>query len=56
MHRELLAQSPLLILPLAAMFLFLAVFVAVAIRVTLTHRDELDTAARMPLGEDHDPS
>ncbi len=52
MHKELLAQSPLLVLPLVAMFLFLAVFVLAAIRVFLNAREEMDAAARLPLGGD----
>ena len=54
MHNDLLAQSPLLMLPLAAMFLFLAVFVAVTIRATTSPRAEMEAAARLPLGDDHD--
>jgi 4-hydroxybenzoate polyprenyltransferase len=52
MHTELLAQSPLLVLPLAAMFLFLAVFVVVAVRATLQSREEVETIARLPLKAD----
>lgn len=37
MHKELLQHSPLLALPIFAMFVFLAVFVAVC-AVTLTRR------------------
>ena len=54
MHQDLLSQSPLLVLPLAAMFLFLAVFVAVAIRATTRDRGEIDAAARLPFGDDHE--
>jgi hypothetical protein len=54
MHRDLLAQSPLLMLPLAAMFLFLGVFVAIAIRATTSSREEMAAAARLPLGDDHE--
>jgi hypothetical protein len=49
MHRELLAQSPLLALPLAAMFLFVAVWIATSIRALTRPRAEVDAAARLPL-------
>jgi hypothetical protein len=54
MHRELLAQSPLLILPLVAMFLFMAVWVVAAARTMLRSRAETDEAARLPLEGDSD--
>jgi hypothetical protein len=49
MHRDLLAQSPLLVLPLIAMFAFMAVWVIAAIRVMTRSRQEMDAAARLPL-------
>ncbi len=52
MHKDLLAQSPLLALPLAAMFLFFAVWVAVTIRAMTRSREDMDAAARLPLGDD----
>jgi|CZKU01.1.fsa_nt_gi hypothetical protein len=54
MYKDLLVQSPLLVLPIAAMFLFLAVFVAVAIRAATRSREDMEMAARLPLGDDHD--
>ncbi len=59
MHRELLAQSPLLLLPLAAMFVFIAVWVVAAIRVMTRSPADLEEAARLPLeldqvGVDHE--
>lgn len=51
MHGEFLAHSPLLILPLVAMFLFMSVWVIAAIRVMTRSRTEMDEAARMPLDE-----
>jgi hypothetical protein len=54
MYKDLFAQSPLLMLPVAAMFIFIAVFVAVVLRATLSSRAEMDAAARLPLGDDHD--
>ncbi len=54
MHRELLAQSPLLILPMVAMFLFIAVWVVAAVRVMTRSRQEMEEAALLPL--DHAPA
>ncbi len=51
MHGEFLAHSPLLILPLVAMFLFMAVWSIAAVRVMTRSRTEMDAAARMPLDE-----
>jgi hypothetical protein len=53
MHTQLLSHSPLLALPLAAMFLFLSVWVIAAVRVMTRSRAELDEAARIPLEDDH---
>jgi hypothetical protein len=49
MHTELLERSPLLILPLVAMFLFLAVWVVAAIRVMTRSREEMAAVASLPL-------
>ncbi len=54
MYKDLFAQSPLLVMPLIAMFLFLGVFVAVAIRAMTQSRLEMEAAARLPLGDDHE--
>jgi hypothetical protein len=54
MHQELLAQSPLLVLPLAAMFLFIAVWVVAAVRVMTRSRTEMQAVARLPLEDDHE--
>jgi len=54
MHRDLLAQSPLLALPLAAMFIFLLVWVATTARAMTRSRLEMDAAARLPLEDDHE--
>ena len=51
MHRELLAQSPLLILPIAAMFVFLAVFIAVLVRTMSKRASYYDETAALPLSE-----
>jgi hypothetical protein len=49
MHRELLEQSPLLILPLVAMFLFLLVWVTATVRAMTRSAEEMALAARLPL-------
>ena len=55
MYKDVLAHSPLLVLPLVAMFLFIAVWVVASIRVMTRSRQEMDAAARLPLAEDdHD--
>lgn len=58
MHAELLAKSPLLLLPVVAMFLFLAVWIATTIHTLTRSRAQMDAAARMPLdggdGDDHE--
>jgi hypothetical protein len=54
MHKELLAQSPLLVLPLAAMFVFIAVWVVTAVRVMTRSRADLEEAARLPLDSGDD--
>ena len=52
MKSELLAKSPMLALPLVALFLFLAVF-AVVVVVTMRRRAaSLDPIARMPLDDE----
>jgi hypothetical protein len=54
MHTQLLTHSPLLLLPLAAMFLFLAVWVVTAVRVMTRSRAEIEAASRLPLEDDHE--
>ncbi len=49
---QLLSQSPLLALPLFALFTFAAVFLAVGLRAFLTSRSVLDAAAGLPLAEE----
>ncbi len=52
MKSELLAKSPLLALPLAALFLFLAFF-AVVVVVTMKRRAaSLDPIARLPIDDE----
>jgi cytochrome b len=52
-HTQLLAHSPLLVLPLVAMFLFLAVWVVTAVRAMTRSRVEIEAAARL-LEDDHE--
>lgn len=55
MHRELLAQSPLLALPVAAMALFILVWIATTVRALTRPRAEVEAMARIPLAEeDHE--
>ena len=54
MLRELLAQTTLLALPIAAMFLFVAVFLAISVRALSRSRDEIRACASLPL-HDEDP-
>jgi cbb3-type cytochrome oxidase subunit 3 len=53
MKSELLAQSPLLALPLVALFLFLVVFVTVVAHALRRRRVEVEETARLPLEDDH---
>ncbi len=52
MHAQLLSQSPLLMLPLAALLLFATVFIAVSVRALLTSRAAVDAASALPLVDD----
>jgi hypothetical protein len=52
MHKDLLAQSPLLVLPLAALLIFFAVFVFVVCRTMLRRPPEYASAAALPLEEE----
>ncbi len=52
MHKDLLAHSPLLILPLAALLIFFAVFVLVVLRTMARRAPEYASAAALPLEEE----
>ena len=54
MKSELLAKSPLLVLPLVALVLFLAVFIAMFIVTMKKRAPAYDPLARMPLEDDQD--
>jgi hypothetical protein len=53
-YKDLLAQTPLLALPLGALFLFLAVFAFVVIRALTHARRDVALAAHLPLVDDED--
>jgi hypothetical protein len=52
MKSELLAKSPMLILPLVALFLFMVVFAAMFIITMKKRAPAYDPLARMPLEDD----
>ena len=54
MHAELLAQTHLIMLPLAALVLFLVVYFAVIARALFSSRTEIASAAQIPLLEEED--
>jgi hypothetical protein len=51
MYKDLFVQSPLLVLPVAAMFLFLATFIAVSLHAATRPRREVEAFSRLPLGD-----
>jgi hypothetical protein len=53
-YKDLLAQTPLLALPLYALFLFLAVFASVVLRALTRARKDVALAAHLPLVDDED--
>jgi hypothetical protein len=52
MNAELFSQSPLLALPMFALFVFVAVFLAVGLRALLTADAVVAAAAAMPLNDE----
>ena len=48
---EFFSQSPVLLLPLIALFLFLAVFIAVSLRAARMTKSTVDTLAQLPLSD-----
>ncbi len=52
MHKDLLAQSPLLILPVVGLLIFFGVFLVVVIRTMAKRAPEYATAAALPLDEE----
>jgi hypothetical protein len=56
MLRDLVTRSPILTIPLAALFLFLTVFVGNLIRTYGRRASDYDAVARLPIEEDrHEP-
>ncbi len=51
MHRDLLRTTPLLALPIFALFAFLGVFVLATVRAMTRNKAEVEAAARLPLEE-----
>jgi len=51
MHQDLLAHTPLLALPIAAMLLFLAVFLGVVVHTLLRGKRAYDGVSRIPVEE-----
>ncbi len=51
MKSELLAKSPMLFLPILALFLFVAVFVGVIVMTMKKRGSAYDPVARMPLDD-----
>ncbi len=49
MYKDLLAQSPLLALPIAALLIFFGVFVAIVVRTMTTRAPAYAPAAALPL-------
>ena len=56
MAREFFGQSPLLILPVAALLLFALVFLAIALRTARMDRGVVDERARLVLEGDEEVS
>ena len=56
MARDFFAASPLMVFPVAAMFLFLAAFAVATWRALRLRRAELDPIARLPLADDQEGS
>ena len=53
MHKDLLAHSPLLALPIAALLIFVAIFLVVCLRTMSRKPRDYAPAASLPLEEDH---
>ena len=55
MKQQFLTQSPLLILPLIALFLFLGVYLAVFLRTLLRGGGAYEPVSRLPLDDGESP-
>ena len=54
MYKDLLAHTPLLALPIFAMFMFLTVFVVVVVRTLTRHRGAYAEVSAIPVENDHE--
>ncbi len=54
MHEEILTHSPALMLPVAALLLFVAVFVVVVLRTMARRAEAYAHEERLPLEDGHD--
>ena len=52
MAKNFFSESPLLMFPIAALLIFIAVFTVVTIKVLRTDKESLQTVAGLPLADD----
>jgi hypothetical protein len=52
MSKNFFSESPLLMFPIVALFIFMAVFTVVTIKVLRTDKDSLRVVAGLPLADD----
>lgn len=52
MYKELLQTTPLTVLPIAALVIFVAVWVVMFFRTVTRSRQEIDEVARLPLAHE----
>jgi hypothetical protein len=52
MAKDFFSESPLLLFPVAALFIFIAIFTVVTIRVLRTEKEALQVVAVLPLADD----
>jgi cbb3-type cytochrome oxidase subunit 3 len=50
--RQFFADSPVIVFPIFALLLFVAVFIVVTVRALRTQPSEIDALARIPLADD----
>ncbi len=55
MYRQLLEKSPLLVLPLFALLVFVAVFLAIVLRTYARKHEAYAREASLPLADDDSP-
>jgi hypothetical protein len=54
MYKDLFTQSPIMVLPIVALLLFLGVFVAVLLRTFARKSDRFDAVARLPMEDSNE--